>query len=51
MDEYNLEEANRQLQETISFCELKGAELGKLLSRIRAGLGKNNISLDYLDSN
>lgn len=49
-NEYDLETANKQLEETVRFCELNAKERQKLFSIIKKKLSQKNISLDYLES-
>jgi len=49
-NEYNLERANAELQDTIALCELNNNEKAQLFAKIRKELGKKHISLDCIDS-
>ena len=50
MDVYNLERANVELQDLAAVCELNNRDRAKLFSQVRKELGKQNISLDCIDS-
>ena len=49
-DEFDLETANKQIQEIVSAYQLNGAEAKQLRNNVRNALDKRNISLDSLES-
>jgi len=48
-DEFNFEKSNKELQETIDVCEIKGQDRVHLMAKIKKELGRKNISLDFLE--
>ena len=49
-DEFNLEKANKQIQEIVAAYQLNEKEAKLLRNNIRNALDKQNISLDILES-